>query len=146
MIQPNKYQQAVQELQTYSLNDFELPESMPAKGMDKHYLCVGVNSKDSIDGMSKVHKAKVLQANIKQWHTMKRQIKQGMFKREFGDIYQKIIILHDPFIKPKAEVKDLSPKQKGSVKKLIKEEVQLSEIAKALEIDLKRVEAYAKTL
>lgn len=148
MMKPNKYSQAVQELQTIQFsNGFEIPTEINEKEAKNYYLCVGVKAKDSNDGFSKQYIGAAMFAPRNLWNKMKRQIKQGVFKREFADAYDKIVLLHDPTIAPKKEeVKDLAPKQKSKVKKLLGEGLELSDIAKEIEVDLKRVEAYAKTL
>jgi hypothetical protein len=147
-MKPNKYSQAAQELQTIQFsNGFEIPTEINEKEAKLGFFCIGVKAKDSNDGFSKVYNGHLLTAGFNRWNKMKRQIKQGVFKIEFADMFDKIIILHDPTIAPKKEEpKGLSPKQKGKVKELLSEGKELNDIAKDLKVDLVRVEAYAKTL
>jgi hypothetical protein len=149
MIQPNKLKQAQQELATISFNNgFEIPEEINEKEAKYYYACIGVKAKDSKDGFTKLYEGALLWANVNKWMKMKRQIKEGVFKREFGNMYDKIVILHDPTIKPKAtpkatpKTKDLSPTQKKKVNALVEEGLTVEGIAEQLNLDIKRIKAY----
>jgi hypothetical protein len=145
MIQPNKLKQAQAELQTINFsNGFEIPTEISEKEAKHYYACIGVRAKDSSDGFSKLYQGKVLWATINKWMKMKRQIKEGVFKREFGDMFDKIILLNDPTYKASKQekVKDLSPKQKGEVNKLKEEGKTLEEISTITGYDIKRIKAY----
>jgi hypothetical protein len=145
MIQPNKLKQAQQELATIRFNNgFEIPEEIQKQGSDKVYMCVGVRALDSTDGFSKIYKGKLLTANQNMWNRMNRLVKQGIYKSLFAGIYDKIVILHDPTIKPKAtpKTKDLSPSQKKKVNTLVEEGLTVEVIAEQLNLDIKRIKAY----
>ena len=144
-MKPNRLAQATQELSNLNLNGFVIPTDYPPEGMDKYYICVGIKSSDSVDKMSKIHKARTVSASINQWSKMQRQVKQGFVKKIFVGMYDKIVILHDPTIKeqPKKNlVKGLSPTHKSKVKELAAAGVGALEIASELEIKVERVEAY----
>jgi DNA-binding NarL/FixJ family response regulator len=148
MTQPNKLQQAVKELGNLTFsNGFEIPEEISLKEAKSYYLCLGIKSKDTADGFSKIYTGAALYAPMNLWNKMKRQIKQGVFKREFADAYDKIIVLHDPTIKPKKQapkVKALSPKHKKAVNEMVEEGKDVEEIAATLEVEIERVKAYLK--
>lgn len=146
MIQPNRLKQAQQELQTINFsNGFEIKEEIQPKEAKYYYVCIGVRARDSADGFSKNYNGKYLYATISKWNKMKREVKQGFFKIEFGDIYDKIIVLHDPTLKPakvEKKVKALSPKHKKAVNELVEEGKGVEEIATILEIETERIKAY----
>lgn len=142
-VTPNRLQQATQELRDMNLGDFVIPDSFPAKGMDKYYICIGVKAKDSVDKMSKIYTAKKVTASINQWRKMERQVKVGLFKSMFGGVFGKLVMLHDPTIKPSPKKpKVLSPTHKSKVKELVESGKGTKEIAEELNIDIKRIEAY----
>jgi hypothetical protein len=124
-----------------------MPEEIQERGSKNHYYAIGVRASDSKDGFSKVYSAKVKSCDINQWNKMGRQIKQGQFNRPFGDIYDKIIVLHNPTVKPKKDApKKLSPKSKGDIKKLLADGKNSTDIATALKADLGLVREYIKKL
>jgi hypothetical protein len=142
MIQPNKLKQAQQELATISFsNGFELPKEINEKEAKYYYACVGVRARDTADGFSKQYEGSLVWATINKWMKMKRQLKEGVFKREFGDMFDKIVIVHDPTYKPKKEEKPkgLSPKQKGQVNKLLEDNKSAEEIAEITGFDLAKI-------
>lgn len=143
MIQPNKLMQAKAELANLTFNNgFEIPEEIKERESKIGYLCIGVKAKDSSDGFNKLYNGHLLSAGLNRWHKMKRQIKQGVFKKEFADMFDKIIMLHDPTLKPVEEIKDLSPKQKKAVKDLVEVGMSVEDISKELGYDIKRIKAY----
>ncbi len=156
-MKPNQLQQAIQESSNLNLGNFNIPNEIPVQGAKNHYICIGVKSKDSLDGMSKVHTAKKLSCSINQWNKMLRQVKQGVFKAVFAGMYNKIIILHNPTLpmakeeKPKEKkVKGLSPTHKGKVNALLEagkgqDDEGLKEIAKEVGVSFERVKAYVQS-
>jgi DNA-binding NarL/FixJ family response regulator len=146
MIQPNRLKQAEQELQTINFsNGFEIPEEIKANESKIGYICIGVKARDSSDGFSKIYNGYLLKASLNRWHKMKRQIEQGVFKKEFADMFDKIVLLHDPSIKPKKTApkpKALSPKHKKAVNELVEEGKTVEEMAAILEIEVDRIKAY----
>jgi hypothetical protein len=146
MIQPNRLKQAQQELATINFsNGFEIPEEVKEKDSKLGYICIGVKAKDSADGFSKNYNGHLLTAGLNRWNKMKRQIKQGVFKQEFADMFDKIVLLHDPTLKPakvEKKVKALSPKHKKAVNELVEEGKGVEEIATILEIEAERIKAY----
>ncbi len=149
MIQPNRYKQAVQELATIDLGSFVIPDEIQENGSKNHYYCIGVKARDSKDGFTKLYSCKKLSCDINQWNKMGRQVKQGVFKQPFADIYDKIIILHNPTDKPKAKKeapKKLSPSIKGKIKKLVAEGKNSTDIAEELKADIGLVREYINKL
>ena len=145
MIQPNKLKQAQQELATISFsNGFEIPAEIKEEGSDKHYVFIGVKARDTADGFSKVYAGKKLVASINQYNKMRRMVDKGQYKTAFAGIFDKLVMLHDPTVKPKKEEKPkgLSPKQKGEVNKLAKEEKTAEEIAEITGFDLAKIEMH----
>ena len=153
MIQPNQLAQATKELSKIDLGSFVIPEEIQEKGSKNHYVCIGVRAKDSKDGFNKIYSCKKLSCSNLQWNKMQRQIKQGVFKTPFGDIYDRIIMLHNPTIKvaPKAKKeKGLSPKHKKAVKEMLEagqgqDDAGLKEIAEELGVTFERVKAYIQS-
>jgi hypothetical protein len=148
MTQPNKLQQAKAELANLTFsNGFEIPEEIQDVEAKHYYACIGIKAKDTADGFSKTYNGRLLWAGMNKWNKMKRQIQQGVFKKEFADMFDKIIILHDPTMKPKAvkpKVKALSPTHKKAVNDMVSESKTVEEIAAALDIEVERIEAYLK--
>jgi hypothetical protein len=145
MIQPNKLKQAQQELATISFNNgFEIPEEIQKRGSDSVYICIGVKAFDSKDGFTKLYNGRILTANTNMWNKMQRHLKKGIYKGLFNGMFDKIVILHDPTIKPKAtpKTKDLSPSQKKKVNALVEEGLTVEGIAEQLNLDIKRIKAY----
>lgn len=147
MITPNQLEEAKAELSKIHLGSFVIPREIQEKGSKNHYQCIGVRAKDSKDGFSKDYYCKKLSCDINQWNKMGRQIKQGVFKRYFADVFTKIVILHNPTkptkkVKPK--VKGLSPKQKGEVKELLEGDAFINSeaIAEKVGVSIERIEAF----
>lgn len=153
MIAPNQLMQATQELSSIDLGSFAIPEKIQEKGANNHYYCIGVRAKDSKDGFSKLYSCKVRTCDQNQWNKMQRQIKQGVFKQPFADVYDRIIMLHNPNVKvkPKAKKeKGLSPTQKKAVNALLEEgkgqdDAGLAFVAEEVGITLTRLKAYIKS-
>ncbi len=153
MIAPNQLVQATQELSSIDLGNFAIPEKIQEKGANNNYYCIGVRARDSKDGFSKSYFCKVRGCGINQWNKMQRQIKQGIFKQPFADVYDRIIILHNPTIKvaPKAKKeKGLSPTQKKAVNALLEEgkgqdDAGLVFVAEEVGITLTRLKAYIQS-
>jgi DNA-binding NarL/FixJ family response regulator len=127
---------------------FEIPKEYPKESLKNHYICIGIKSKDSADGMQKVHSARMLGAGLNFWHKMQRQVKAGTFKSMFAGIYDKIVILHNPTLpmakeEPKEKkVKGLSPKHKSKVKEMLEAGEEVATIAEELSVSIERIEAY----
>ncbi len=144
MIQPNCLELARKELQTITFNNgFKIPTEIKDIEAQHYYACIGVRARDSNDGFTKIYDGAMLWASRNKWNKMKRQISQGVFKREFADVYDKIIILHNP-TKPvaKPKPKGLTTAQKTKITKLFKKDMSAEEIAETLEVELALVTAH----
>jgi hypothetical protein len=149
MIVPNRLAQAIKELGNKKADSFEVPEKIQEQGSKNHYHCIGVRSSDTKDSFDKVYSCKVLVCGINQWRKMQRQIKAKVFAIPFGDVYNRIIILHNPTLAP-AKVKELSDKQKTKVDGLMEEGKGIDDeglrlIAKEVGASFERVNAYIKS-
>jgi hypothetical protein len=136
---------AQQELATISFhNGFEIPEEIQKRGSDSVYQCIGIKAYDSADGFTKLYHGRVLTANTNMWNKMQRHLKKGIYKGLFNNMFDKVVILHDPTIKPKKkkEVKNLSPQNKGKVKTMFGDGMSAEEIAAELNQPLNAVEKY----
>jgi hypothetical protein len=145
MIQPNKLKQAQAELQTINFsNGFEIPTEIQKRGSDSVYQCICIKAFDSVDGFSKLYEGKLVPASTRMWNKMQRHKQKGIYKEVFNNMFDKVVLLHDPTYKaPKQEkLKDLSPKQKGEVNKLKEEGKTLEEISTITGYDIKRIKAY----
>ena len=153
MIAPNQLVQATQELSSIDLGNFAIPEEIQEKGAKNHYYCIGVRARDSKDGFTKTYSCKVRTCDLNQWNKMQRQIKQGVFKQPFADVYDRIIMLHNPNVKvkPKAKKeKGLSPTQKKAVNELLEDgqgqdDAGLKIIAEEVGITMTRLKAYIQS-
>jgi hypothetical protein len=115
MIQPNQLEQATKELSKINLGAFEIPNEISEK-QAPYYNCIGVKAAQSKDGMSTTYSAKLLYAMPALWQEMEREAKSGRVKGMFNGVFNKIVILHNPTIKPK--------KNKGGRPKVNKEETK----------------------
>jgi hypothetical protein len=95
-----------------NLGSFEVPTEIQAKE-SAYYVCVGIKAAQSTDGMSTTYSAKLLYAMPSLWQEMDREAKSGRVKGFFNGVFNKIVILHNPSIKPK--------KNKGGRPKVNKE-------------------------
>lgn len=111
-IAPNRLELATKELANLNLGGFEIPTEIP-KSEDAYYHVIGIKSRDSRDGMSKVHEARVIAYNYASWEKMQQQIKAKLFKNVANDQFNKVVILHNPTIK--------AEKSKGGRPKVNKE-------------------------
>lgn len=157
MMKPNLLQQATQELSNLNLGQFEIPTEYKVSDLKAHYICIGIKSKDSADGLHKVHSARMLGAGLNFWRKMQRQVQQGTFKSLFAGIYDKIVILHNPTLpmakeeKPKEKkVKGLSPTHKSLVKEKLEagegqDDEGLKAIAEEINVSFERVKAYVQS-
>lgn len=152
MIQPNRLQQAQQELQTITHydNNFSIPNEIPEQGSKNHYHIIGVRSSDTADKFGKIYRGKKICISINQYNKMQRQVKTGILKSIFGGTWQKIVILHDPTMKPAKKEKKaatnkpkgLSPKHKKAVNEMKEEGKDVEQMADILGIDVERIKAY----
>ena len=149
----NKYKEAVQELSNLDLGSFVIPKEGNAhevEGREAHYHYVCIKSHDNRDKTAKIHTAVLQLLSISDYHKQTKQIKDGTFKSFFAGLYNKIVMLHDPTMKPKAETKEetkgLSPTQKSKVKTMLGEGHTTKDISLELDIELERIEAYTSTL
>ena len=143
-VKPNKYQVAVKELPT-NTGTYEMPQEIDAKAAKNHYWLVCIKATDAKNGMDKIYSFKTRVISINQFNKMQRQVDKGIFKQLFGDIFNKVIVLHNPTLKAapvKKEVKGLSPTHKSEAKKLKEEGQSNEDIAEALGLELERVNAY----
>lgn len=105
-MKPNKYSQAVKELQAMGIKDIpnELKEIKEREAT--HWVVAGIISRDNADKTQKIHTIEKTFANEKAWIRMQLQIKQNLFKQPFAGKYNKVIILHDPtYTPPKPKTK-----------------------------------------
>jgi hypothetical protein len=145
MITPNRLPQAEKELSNVELGEFEIPTQIQEQGSKNHYHCICVRAKKGGDKFTQNNFLKVRVVDINQWNKMQRQIKSKHFDLEFGDIFDKVVILHNPTLPlAKEKPKDLSPKQKGQVNKMLEEnpEADAKTIAEAIGVEVERVQAY----
>lgn len=140
--------QAVQELPTDSLGTYVIPTEIDAKAAENHYWLVCVKATDSKDKMSKIFSYKTRVIHINQWNKITRQVSKGIFKQPFGDIFNKVVVLHNPTLAPaplkkeEPKKKGLSPTIKSKIKALHLEGKEAETIATELEKDLELVSAY----
>ena len=108
MIPANKYKTAVKELATIQLQQgFEIPSEVEnCDAPFYHTICV--KSRDTADGMGKIHHARIIKTGFNDWQKMEAQIKAGTFKAMHGGMFNKVVVLHDPTIKE--EPKEKKPK------------------------------------
>ena len=153
-ITPNRSAQATQELKGIAINkiDFLINE-----GEATGYVYIGIKTKDSQDGMSKVHGATKLYAPTDMHNRMKKDVEVSkIVKGLFNGMYNKMIILHDPTMPmhveepKKKELKGLSPIQKSKVNAMMEagqgsDDEGLKAIGKELNISFDRLKAYLKT-
>jgi hypothetical protein len=155
-MKPNQLAQVTQELAAINLGQFKIPKEIQVKGSNNHYYCIGVRSRDSKDGFSKDYYAKVLSCDVNQWRKMAKQVKDGVFKLVFADVYDRIVLLHNPTLPmhveepKKKELKGLSPIQKSKVNAMMEQgqgsdDEGLKAIGKELNISFDRLKAYLKT-
>lgn len=100
----NKYNQAVKELATISefQNGFEIPKEIQAhEAHCYHTICI--SAKQAKGGMSMLYAACVKPCHVGDWNNMTNQGKDTTEKNLWGGRFQKVVILHDPAYKPKAE-------------------------------------------
>ena len=103
MTAPNRLALVTKELSNLNLGAFEIPTEIPVKE-ESYYHVIGIKSKDSADGMNKIHIARTLIYNYASWEKMQQQIKVKLFKSIACDQFNKVVILHNPTIKePKAK-------------------------------------------
>lgn len=144
-VKPNKYQIAAKEL-PINTGTYEMPQEIDAKAAKNHYWLVCIKATDAKNGMDKIYSFKTRVIPMNQFNKMQRQVDKGIFKQLFGDIFNKVIVLHNPTLKAapieKPTVKDLAPKHKAEAKKLKEEGQSNEDIAEALGIELERVQAY----
>jgi hypothetical protein len=122
-----------------------VPEEVNALGINNHYVFIGVKARDTSDGFSKIYTGKLLVASMNQYNKMRRMVEKGQYKTPFAGIFDKVVLLHDPTLKPakkEEKVKALSPKQKGEVNKLLAESKSIEEISTITGYDVKRIKAH----
>ena len=152
MITPNRLNLAEQELATFDFeNGYEIPNEIQ-EAEKEYFVTVCIKSRDNADGTRKVHEGITRYACRHHWNEMNRQVhgnKQGkgkVFKALYGGVFNKVVILHNPDLKPapieNPTVKDLAPKHKAEAKKLKEEGQSNEDIAEALGVELERVQAY----
>ena len=144
--------QATQELQGVVTNPIDY---LINEGEATGYVYLGIKTKDSADGMRKIHGATKLFAPPSKHHQMLKNAHLfggGLF----NGMYNKMIILHDPSLpahvekQPKKEVRGLSPTQKSKVNAMMEEgkgenDEGLKAIGKELNISFDRLKAYIKS-
>jgi hypothetical protein len=118
------------------------------EGEEKGYVYIAIKTKDSPDGMSKIHGATKLFAPQSMHDQMTKDI--PLFKGLFNGMYNKIVILHDPTM-PNVEPKETGAKKmsnvaKGKIKTMFKDGMPVEEIAMALDLDLEKVKEYTSKL
>jgi len=110
------------------------------------FVYIGIKTKDSPDGMSKIHGSTKLFAPVDMNARMVKDI--PLFKGLFNGMYNKVIMLHDPSLpatplkKEEKKAKGLSPTHKAKVKEMIEEGKGTIQIAEALNVSTERIEAY----
>jgi len=154
MIQPNQLAQATKELSNLDLGDYKIPKLIHETEAKYHYVCIGIRSRDALDGMSKIHTARTVYSSINKWQDMKREVTSGRVKTVFNGAFAKVVILNNPTLPASApkkpKVKDLSPTQKSKVNALMEEgkgqdDEGLKAIAKEVGVSFDRVKAYIKS-
>jgi len=148
---PNKLQLAQQELPTNQLGNFVIPTEIDGNAAKNHYWLICVKATDSNDKMSKIYSYKKRVVSINQYNKMERQVKSKIFKQLFGDIFNKVVILHNPTLpfekvedkkEENKKVKALSNIAKGKANGLKEKGLSNEEIAKELEVELERVDGH----
>lgn len=100
MITPNKYKQALKEIQELRLNDEVLEAIKKIQESEKDYFFfLGIKARKSKDEMSMNYTASPQFLNVKSYDKMKKQMKEQRFKGLFADKFTKVVLLHDPFYK-----------------------------------------------
>ena len=141
-MKPNRLQQAIQEMQGLETNEIDL---LINEGESKEYVYIGLKSKDSADGMKKIHGATKLFAPPPMHQEMVKKIK--LFGGLWNGMYRKVIVLHDPTLPAHSDTtKKLSNILKGKVKEMNNDSIPAEEIAKVLEVDLVKVKQYISKL
>jgi len=142
-IAPNKLQLALQELATISFeNDFAVPREIDESSSKNHYHIIGVRYSDGGKGKEKIKRGKHICIPQNQYNKINRQVESKLIDQMFGGTWHKVVVLHDPTIKPKKKEKQLSPKAKGDIKKLYNEGKDAETIATELKTDLLLTQAY----
>lgn len=109
MIAPNRLELVTKELANLDLGNFQIPTEIQKKDAS-YYIIIGIRSRDSRDGMSKVHEARLIHYNYSSWEKMQQMIKAKLFKSVANDQFNKVVILHNPTIKEPAKSKGGRPK------------------------------------
>ena len=141
----------MQELRVMQTNEIDY---LINEGEAMEYVYIGIKSKDTQDGMGKIHGATKLFATIEMNARMVKDI--PLLKGLFNGMYQKVIMLHDPTlpatkVEPKAKKeKGLSPTQKSAVNALLeegkgKDDEGLNFIAEEVGITMTRLKAYIQS-
>lgn len=158
MIQPNRLEQATQELSNIKLGGYKIPKKILLKEKD-YYVCVCVRSTENADRMSHTHVAQTRFVNINEWNRMERELnkEKPMFKMMFNDLFSKVVVLHNPNLvvedSPNDEdVKPLSNIHKGKVNKWVEEngkpenEDSLALLVEEVGVEAARVIAHLETI
>jgi len=83
---------------------FEIPSEIePLDAPFYHTVCI--KSRDTADGMGKIHHARIIKTGFNDWQKMEAQIKAGTFKGMHGGMFNKVVVLHDPTIKEEPKEK-----------------------------------------
>jgi hypothetical protein len=114
------YSQAVKELATTPDPSFEIPKEIQDSEKD-YYVFIGVISKDNANGTQKIHEYGLQFMHEADKQKQDNQIKNKIFGAYFADMYNKIVLLHDP-------------KQKAAIEKEAAEN-EAAKVAKAAEIE-----------
>ena len=151
--------QTNQEMQGLVTNEIDF---LINEGEAMGYVYIAIKTKDSQDGMSKIHGASKLFAPPEMHQQMTKAI--PLFKGLFNGMYNKVIVLHDPTI-PMVESTDhdgtikgepfkttgrLSDTKKEAIDKLMEEgkgtdDKGLNEIAKTVNVSFAKVKEYIKS-
>ena len=155
--QPNQLAQAIQELSSLNLGDFVIPKEIHEVEAKHHYVCIGIKTRDSLDGLSKEVTARVVYSSVNKWQDMEAEVRSGRVKTMFGGAFQKVVVLNNPTLpmvenEETKELKPLANTHKGKVNKFVEEfgkpdnEEDLAELVKLVGVEEARVKAYLEII
>jgi len=140
-------------LSNLNLGDFVIPKEIGEVEAKHHYVCIGIKTRDSKDGLSKDTTARIVYSSINKWQDMSMEVKSGRVKTMFGAAFKKVVVLNNPTL-PMAseEVKPLANTHKSKVKMYIEEngvpvlDEDIEDLSNRIGVDAARVKAYLETI